>query len=159
MIKLLHPVDFPLAVKVIRNSFATVAEEFELTEQNCPMYTSYSTTVERLERRHKMGMLIYGLFNGEILVGSVTISENDKHECEILNLAVLPEYRHKGYGKQLLCFCIEKAKEMKAGKIWFSFNADNTVLKNWYIKNGFVLTELKQFDMFPFNIGYMERAV
>jgi len=159
MIKQLKPVDFPLVVEVIRSSFATVAKEFELTEQNCPMYTSYSTTVEKLERRNKMGMLIYGLYNDELLIGSVTISKNDKHECEILNLAVLPEYRHKGYGKQLLFFCIEKAKEMKCSRIWFSFNADNAVLKNWYIENGFVLTELKRLDVFPFNIGYMERAI
>jgi ribosomal protein S18 acetylase RimI-like enzyme len=159
MIKQLQPVDFPLAVEVIRSSFATVAEEFELTEQNCPMYTSYSTTVERLERRYKMGMLIYGLYIGDLLIGSVTISENDKQGCEVLNLAVLPKYRHKGYGKQLLYFCIDKAKEMKCNKIWFSFNADNTLLKNWYIENGFVLTELKRLDVFPFIIGYMERAI
>ncbi|MBQ1234535.1 MAG: hypothetical protein IIX77_02795, partial [Oscillospiraceae bacterium] len=43
------PGDFDAAVKVIRQSFATVAEAFGLTKENCPTHTSFITE-DRLQR-------------------------------------------------------------------------------------------------------------
>ncbi len=36
---------------------------------------------------------------------------------------------------------------------------ENTVLKNWYIANGFVHTGTKKFDHLPFTTGYLEWKV
>ena len=33
---------------------------------------------------------------------------------------------------------------------------ESTVLKNWYISNGFVHTGTKKFDHLPFTSGYLE---
>ena len=46
---------------------------------------------------------VYLLNDGDVKVGTVTISENN-----INRLFVLPEYHHKGYGKYLLDFSEEK---------------------------------------------------
>ena len=162
MIKQLDISDIPLAVDIIRASFATVAKEFDITEQNCPKYVAFSTTVEKLHTHVDWGWLMYGFYDGEQLAGYVAISKEygtGRNAYEIHNLAVLPEYRHKGYGRQLLDFCKAKVKELGGDKITIGIVEENTILKNWYAANGFVHTGTQKFDYFPFTVGYMECKV
>lgn len=162
MIKQLDVSDVPRAVEIIRASFSTVAEQFSLTEENCPRYVAFSTTVEKLQTHIDWGWLMYGYYEGERLVGYVAISKEygtDRNVFEIHNLAVLPEYRHKGYGKQLLDFCKEKVKELGGIQINIGIVEENTVLKNWYAENRFIHTGTKKFDFFPFTCGYMEHTI
>lgn len=159
MIKPLEPADLPRAAEVIRASFATVAEEFGLTEQNCPRHTAFAATAERLEGFLAAGALMYGFFEEERLVGYVSLTRNGRREFEIHNLAVLPAYRHKGYGKQLLNFCKETVGERKGKRIVLGIIEENTVLKDWYAVNGFVHTGTKKSDFFPFTSGYMEYTI
>ena len=158
MIKQLNPSDFPTAAKVIRASFATVAADLGLTEQNCPKYVAFATTAEWLQNQYGWGWFMYGLYDDNQLIGYVSISKSTEAESayEIHNLAVLPGYRHKGFGKQLLEFCKAKVKEMGGDKITLGMVEENTVLKNWYAENGFTHTGTKKFDHFPFTCGYME---
>ena len=168
MIRLLEPSEFTTAAAVIRASFATVAADLGLTEQNCPKYVGFVTTGERLQTQHGWGWQIYGLYEMERLIGYVSISKagagvkpddgakEDVSTYEIHNLAVLPEFRHSGYGRQLLDHCKEKVAESGGGKIVISIVEENTVLKSWYIAYGFVHTGTKKFDHLPFTSGYME---
>ncbi|MCH5199474.1 MAG: hypothetical protein J1F60_00845 [Oscillospiraceae bacterium] len=48
MIKKIEALDIPSCVKVIRDSFLTVANEFEFTAENAPGFTAFATTKERL---------------------------------------------------------------------------------------------------------------
>ena len=159
MIQRLNPSDFSLAAEVIRASFATVAKDLGLTEQNCPKYVGFVTTTERLQTHHSWGWLMYGLYEKERLVGYVSISKEADGVYEIHNLAVLPEHRHKSYGKQLLDFCMEKVSELGGIKVTISITEENTVLKNWYTAYGFVHTGTKKFEHLPFTSGYMELEV
>jgi len=34
---------------------------------------------------------------------------------------------------------------------------ENTVLKNWYLANGLLYTEIKKFEYLSFTSGYLER--
>jgi ribosomal protein S18 acetylase RimI-like enzyme len=140
MIKQIQVSEFPVAVEMIRASFITVAKEFDLTEENCPRHTAFSTTAEELHKNLNWGWLMYGLYEDNKIVGYVALSKSRETdgEYELHNLAVLPEYRHKGYGKQLVGFCKAKTKELGGAKIFLSFIEENTVLKNWYLANGFV---------------------
>jgi ribosomal protein S18 acetylase RimI-like enzyme len=161
MIKQLNECEISFAVEVIRASFATVAEEFGLTEQNSPRYTAFSVNTERLKNQLEWGWLMYGFYDETRLIGYVSLSKESKENeaddiYEIHNLAVLPEYRRKGYGRRLLDFCKEKVKESGGGKIVLGIIEENTVLKNWYAENGFIHTGTKKFDFFPFTSGYME---
>ena len=158
MIKQLNLSDLPMAVDVIRASFATVAEEFGLTEENCPRHTGFATNLTKLQQHFNEGALMYGLFENKQLVGYVSlkkIKDSDFNAFTLNNLSVLPKYRHKGYGKQLLDFCKDKVKELQGGRIEISLNADSTVLKNWYIANGFTLVNQTRLEAFPFDIGFM----
>ncbi len=48
MIRKAEQADLPECVKVIRNSFQTVADEFGFTEENAPRFTAFATTEDRL---------------------------------------------------------------------------------------------------------------
>ena len=161
MIRQLGPSEFSLAAEVIRASFATVAEDFHLTEQNFPNHTTFVTTAERLQTQFDWGWHMYGLFEDERLVGYASISKVKEADnvYELHNLAVLPAYRHKGYGKQLLDFCKAKVKELGGVKIAIGIIEENTVLKNWYAANGFIHAGTKQFSHLPFMVGFMEWEV
>ena len=159
MIKQVDVSEFPRAAEVIRTSFATVAKEFNLTEQNCPTHTSFSTTVETLRQNIEWGWLMYGFYDEGQLIGYIAISKEygtGRNVYELHNVAVLPEYRHKGYGRKLLDFCKEKVKKLGGNKITIGIIDEHTVLKNWYAANGFVHTGTKKFEQFPFTVGYME---
>jgi len=159
MIKPLEPADLPLAAEIIRASFATVAEQFGLTEQNCPRHTAFAVTAEKLEAYLAAGALMYGFYEDDRPVGYAALTKNGRRVFEIHNLAVLPACRHSGYGKQLLDFCKAKVKELKGKKIVLSIIEENTVLKDWYAANGFVQTGTKKSDFFPFTSGYMEYTI
>jgi len=157
IIQLTDP-DLPRAAEVIRASFATVAAEFGLTRENCPRHTSFATTTERLCDHLGRGWLLYGFFESGRLVGYVSISKSKETDgaYELHNLAVLPEHRHKGYGRQLLDFCKDRVREAGGMKLVLGIIEENAVLKDWYIKNGFVHIGTKKFEQFPFTSGYME---
>jgi len=145
----------PQYAEVIRQSFATVAKDFGLTRENCPTHTSFITN-ERLASRIKDGYFPYGYFAGDKLVGFVSLTELSGGVFELNNLSVLPEYRHYGYGRELLDFCKKKVKELGGSKITIGIIEENTVLKEWYADNGFIHTGTKKFDHMPFTAGFME---
>ena len=159
MLKQLDPSDFSLAAEVIRASFATVANDLGLTEENCPKYVGFVTTAERLQTHHNWGWWMYGLYENEHLVGYASISKEADGAYEIHNLAILPEHRHKGYGKQLLDFCMKQAIKMGGSKITIGIIEENTILKNWYTAYGFVHAGTKKFEHLPFTSGYMKLEV
>ena len=145
-----------LAAETIRTSFATVAKDFGLTEENCPTHTSFSATPERLQNHFDWGWLMFGLYDDGRLVGYVSLSKESDGIYELHNLAVLPEHRHRGCGRMLLDFCKAKVKELGGYKIILSIIEENATLKNWYIANGFTHTGMKYFKHLPFMVGYME---
>lgn len=48
MIRKVKREDIPECVKIIKNSFMTVAEEFGFTVENAPRFTAFATTEDRL---------------------------------------------------------------------------------------------------------------
>ena len=140
---------------IINSSFATIANEFGLTEQNCPMNPAFMK-IDILQNRYDKGYLMFGLYERGQLVGYVSLSKEEENVIELHNLAVLPEYRHKGYGKQLLDFSKTKAKELYCNKVKIDIIEENTILKNWYLKNGFTHMFIRNFDYLPFTVGFME---
>ena len=67
------------------------------------------------------------------------MSINDD-SVELNNLAVLPEYRHLGIGKELVDYAITYSKIIPgANKIKIGIVEENTILKEWYEKSGMPL--------------------
>lgn len=150
--------DIPECLEVIHQSFSTVAEQFGLTQENCPKHTSFIPLVF-LENQMNWGWYMYALYAGKKIIGYMSLSKEGNDVFELHNLAILPEYRHKGFGKLLLDHAKEVVKSLGGSIIKIGIIEESTVLKNWYIANGFVHTGTKKFDHLPFTSGYLERRV
>jgi len=145
-------------VRVIRDSFITVANEFNLTKENAPTNPAF-IEMETLQAIKQQGIEMYGAYIDNNIIGFVAIEKSSEDLYYIEKLAVLPEYRHKGYGARLIDFVVETVKKAGGKKISIGIINENKVLKDWYIRNGFSVTGIKKFSHLPFNVCFLERAV
>lgn len=83
----------------------------------------------------------------------------ENRECELNNVCVLPEYRHKGIGEELLIHAFEIARKLGCEKMNIGIVEENVLLRKWYESFGFVHTGTQKFDFFPFTCGYMEKVL
>lgn len=160
MIKEINEKDIAECVKVIRESFHTVAEAFGFTEENAPRFTAFATTEERLNW-HLLGehRPMYAYYENDKIIGYYSLLLQENNECELNNLCVIPSYRHKGIGEELLAHAFKTSKEMNCTKMNIGIVEENTVLRQWYEKLGFHHIGTQKFDFFPFTCGYMEREL
>ncbi|MBE6944143.1 MAG: GNAT family N-acetyltransferase [Ruminococcaceae bacterium] len=160
MIKEVSEKDISECVNVIRDSFLTVANEFGLTAENASRFTAFATTEDRLKwhllREHRP---MYVFYDKDTIVGYYSLLLQDNNECELNNLCVIPAYRHKGIGAELLKHAFNKAKELNSKKINIGIVEENKVLRKWYESFGFEHTGTKKFEFFPFTCGYMEKHI
>ncbi|MBQ3228409.1 MAG: GNAT family N-acetyltransferase [Clostridia bacterium] len=147
--------NLPECLDVIHQSFATVTDEFGLTKENCPKHTSF-IPLSYLETQMKWGWLMFGLYTDKRIIGYMSLSKEADKAYELHNLAILPEFRHNGFGKQLLDHAKETVRSLGGSKIKIGIIEESTVLKNWYITNGFEHVGTKKFDHLPFTSGYLE---
>ncbi len=153
--------DIPECVNVIRESFMTVADEFGFTVENAPRFVAFATTEKKLlaqiDSEHRQ-MYAYYSEDGKI-IGYCSLLRLENNECELNNLCVLPDYRHKALGTKLFSHACAKAAAMECTKLVFSIVEENVKLRKWYEKNGAVHVGTKKFDFFPFTCGYMEKLL
>lgn len=160
MIKEIEQKDIAECVKVIRESFKTVADELGFTAQNAPGFTAFSITEEKLNKQYKGEQRpMYAYYDKGVIVGYYSLLIQDDGECELNNLCVSPAYRHKGIGEELLKNAFEVAEELNCIKMNIGIVEENIVLRKWYESFGFVHIGTKKFDFFPFTCGYMEKEL
>ena len=103
MIREVKREDIPTCVNLIRSSFITVAEEYGITKENAPRFTAFAISDDRLywhmDKEHRP---MFVAEEDGVLCGYCSLLIQENGECELNNLAVLPQYRHRGIGKQLL---------------------------------------------------------
>ena len=160
MIKKIGENQIAECVKVIRESFMTVADEFGFTVENAPRFTAFATTEERLywhlNGEHRP---MYAFYDNGKIVGYYSLLLQENHECELNNLCVLPAYRHQRIGEKLLKNAFEVAQELNCNQMNIGIVEENKVLRTWYEGLGFIHTGTQKFDFFPFTCGYMERGI
>lgn len=158
MIRKVEQEDIKRCVEVIRKSFGTVADEFGFTVENAPRFTAFATTEEKinwhLNGEHRP---MYAYWEHGVIIGYYSLLIQDNNECELNNVCVLPEYRHKGIGEKILEHAFAMAKELSCTKMNIGIVEENGVLRKWYESYGFVHTGIQKFDFFPFTCGYMKR--
>ena len=96
----LAPDDIPAAAEVIRQAFATVAEAFELTEENCPTNGAFLRDAALAEEQER-GTVLYGLSDEDGLSGCMALKRKDEATFSLEKLAVAPWSRNRGYGRAL----------------------------------------------------------
>lgn len=158
MIKEISKNDLDECAKVIRESFKTVANEFNITEDNAPTYVAFATTEAKLSKQYDEGRKMFAYFDNGKIVGFYALSFSEK-ECELNNLCVLPEYRHRGIARELIYHSFEYAKQNGATKMNISIVEENTRLKERYKGFGFKHTHTEKYDFFPFTCGCMTKEL
>ena len=81
-----------------------------------------------------------GKLIGQVMYMRTFIDADDGRRIPIMTMGpigILPEYKRQGYGKALLDYSMERAKEMGAGALCFEGNID------FYGKSGFVVASTK----------------
>jgi diamine N-acetyltransferase len=145
-----------ISATVVRESFKTVARDFDLTKENCPTHPSL-VTFDQLMELHREGLRFFGLFVDMAQFGFVAVERGYDTVYYMEKLAVLPQSRHKGYGEQLVRFAVDYAAKQGAERLSIGTIHEHIVLKNWYQSLGFVETGIKKFDHLPFTVCFMEK--
>jgi GNAT superfamily N-acetyltransferase len=143
-------------VIVIQNSFRTVAEEFSLTIENCPTHPFF-VTIQQLKVLKAKGVRLFGLFLSADQVGFVAVERANETLYYMEKLAVLPEYRHKGYSTKLVAFVLDYVRNGGGQRLSIGIIDEHKVLKDWYGKLGFVEISTTKFPHLPFTVCFMGR--
>ncbi|MDD2268668.1 MAG: GNAT family N-acetyltransferase [Eubacteriales bacterium] len=160
MIRQIKKEEIPECVNVIKDSFLTVASEFGITQENAPRYVAFATTDERLLWQFNEGRSMFAYFNNDKkIIGYYSLEKQGNSECELNNLCVLNDFRHKGIGKELLHHAFIHAKDSGCKQMNIGITEENVKLKNWYASFGFIHIGIKKFDFFPFTSGYMKKEL
>lgn len=152
--------DFESLAKLLNDSFITVANDFGITRDNCPTNNAFIDS-ETLKSWLISNREFYKHENNGYSIGFIAIEKSDKEKDTfyIEKIAVHPEYRHKGLGKQLMDFATKRIIELGGKRISIGLIDSNTELKQWYQNQGYVETGTKIFDHLPFNVCFMDKRL
>lgn len=146
--------DIAVLSSLIRDSFRTVAVQFNLTSENCPKHPS-NCTDGWVQSDIARGVVYYILEHNGTPAGCAAL-EKASHDLSYLErLAVLPVMRKRGLGKQLIDHVFDQAKASDAGQIGIGIISADSELKEWYCEIGFVEGETKEFKHLPFMVTFM----
>ena len=145
-------------VAVIRESFLTVAEEFNLTPENAPTNPAFINLGD-LQKMREKGIIMFGVFHEDTQVGFVAVEKANDDTYYMEKLAVLPEFRHRGYGRMIMDHVFTFVRNNGCKRVWIGIINENTRLKQWYQNYGFREIELKRFAHLPFTVCLMSKEV
>ena len=152
--------DIELCRKILNESFITVADEFGLTRENSPTNAAFYSN-DDLKKQIEKGIEFYKGTNKGKVIGCVAIekSKTEPDTFYVEKLAVLPLFRHKGFGKQLMDFCSDTVKDLGGKTISIALIDSNLQLKGWYEELGFQVTAIKEFEHLPFKVCFMQKDI
>jgi N-acetylglutamate synthase-like GNAT family acetyltransferase len=139
---------------IVSVSNIDVADEFGINNDNNPKHPSFYNkdwVMSDFARNEKYFLYME---NG-VSIGCVAF-ENPRPGVAYLNrLSVLPQYRHKGVGEELVHYIFKYAKIRDIQRISIGIIAENFKHKNWYLKLGFVEGDIKTVPHRPFDVQFM----
>ena len=91
-------------------------------------------------------------FEGKELIVGFAVVSSVMDECTLLNLCVRPAFQKQGYGKSIIGFILEQAREKKICKIYLEVRSSNSTAIKFYEGLGFGKIS-KRKDYYPAVIG------
>jgi ribosomal protein S18 acetylase RimI-like enzyme len=152
------PGDFEKSAAIIREAFATVAEEFNITREKVPTNGAFIEAAE-LERLYEKGIRLFDVWEGGSLSGFVALEDAGGGVYYLEKLSVVPAKRHRGIGRRIMDFAADYVKKHSASRISIAVIDENTVLKRWYKEYGFTEVRTKKFDHLPFTVCFLELPI
>lgn len=118
---------------------ATNKDAMEIARQNSIYFDMILDGIDLIlpEEEANRGVDIYIVELGEIVVGKVQVGVDDDIGG-IYGLGVLPQYRRKGFGKEILLKAINKLREKQVKEIMLQVAVKNKHALNLYKSCGFV---------------------
>ena len=118
-------------------------------------------SIEDLENLIKNGAVFYIARENDSIAGCIAIQQNPNNETMFFleRLAVLPEHRHKGYGRLLVEKAFKECQALGGTLVSIGIVDENSCLKNWYGTLGFKETGTKKFPHLPFTVCFMEKKL
>ena len=150
--------DIAVLAEIIRSSFRDVADRFGLTQENCPKHPS-NCTVDWIQGDMDRGVTYFIFEDDGLASGCVALEPAGSKLCYLERLAVRPPRRRRGFGRTLVEYVLAEAKRSGAHRVSIGVIAEQTELKSWYQKIGFVEAEDKEFAHLPFRVTFMSCAV
>ncbi len=147
-----------LIAKLVRESNKDVAIRFGLDIQNNPKHPSFYTKEWAKSDFERGEEYFVALQNGEPM-GCVAYESPNDSLSYLNRLSVLPKYRRKGIGEELVKKVIEYSNQNRKESISIGIIEKFTELKNWYVKLGFVEGETKSFQHLPFDVMYLSYKI
>jgi diamine N-acetyltransferase len=141
-------------VETIRRSFQDVALRFGLTQENAPRHPS-NCTKDWIQKDMERGVTYFVIENENLVAGCVALEQANPNVCYLERLAVLPDQRRRGFGKSLVAHALSQAKLLGANHVNIGIIAEQSELKKWYKRIGFVEQESKEFSHLPFRVTFM----
>lgn len=157
-IRRLEPCELAAAGEVIRAAFATVAEAFGLTEENCPASGAFLRDAVLLEEA-AAGTVVYGAFEGGELCGVAALRRKDGTLFYLEKLAVLPQARRRGLGRALVEHCAGAARRAGGRRLSIGVMYENRALVRWYERAAFARGGTRAFPHLPYVVCFMERSL
>lgn len=154
-IKRIGNAELATAAQVIRESFATVANDFDLTLDNCPTNGAF-TQAKHLKIDLDKGQQLFGVYLGKKMIGFFELVYHDGYQATLEKVAVVPSERGNQYGEFILDKARKIAAEDRIEQIDIGIIKENRRLKKWYQKNGYEIVCSKQFDHLPFEVLYLQ---
>jgi diamine N-acetyltransferase len=158
--KIIPDSDLLPVVKVLNEAHGTVAKEFGFTKQNNPTNNAF-IDIETLRAQLIKGIELFQLSFYNKPIGCIAIEKSAKETDTyyIEKVSVIPEYRHYGYGVNLMDYAIEMIKKSGGRKASIALIDSNVRLKNWYMMQGYKETGIKDFSHLPFRVCFMSRQL
>lgn len=143
-----------LIASIISDSNKDIAALFHLTIENTPKHPSFYSE-EWVLSDFTRGEQYFLCREEGFVKGCVAFEQPDAKTAYLNRLSVLPLYRHKGIGERLVRFILDYAKVRNIEFVSIGIIAEHRVLKNWYLKLGFVEAGMKKFEHLPFDVLFM----
>ena len=143
---------------LIRQAHRDVAQRFGLTGANCPKHTSLCTD-DWIAADLARGERYFLLENDHQGVACVAYERPTPDIAYLNRLSVLPAYRRRGIGEQLVRHIIDLARADGVSMVSIGIIGEHTQLQDWYSRLGFRLGETKRFPHLPFTVRYMAYPV
>ena len=141
--------------RIVAISNKDVAEMFNINRQNNPKHPSFYNK-EWVISDFERGEQYFLYYENEKIVGCVAFEQPNKNVGYLNRLSVLPDNRKKGIGTKLVNHTLDYAKSKGVNEISIGIIAKHKILKNWYLRLGFIENGIKKFPHLPFDVLFMK---
>lgn len=101
--------------------------------------------------RYLSGSMMFVLYDGAVAIGECVIQDLGKGIVEIKNIAIMPEYQHRGYGRMMIDF-VESRFRFTHSVLQVG-TGDSPLTIPFYEKCGFIRTHIIK-DFFTDNYDH-----